>query len=61
MAVTGLMLLTEASVGAPTLNSSDGSLNALINWACTTQGNWTREFHNAGTNESVFRANTCTY
>lgn len=55
-----LIVLTQASSGAPAMEGVNGSMNAVLNWALTHSSlgadAWAREFHNGPTNESIFRA-----
>lgn len=55
-----LVVLTQASSGAPAMEGVNGSMNAVLNWALTHTSlgadAWAREFHNGPTNESIFRA-----
>ena len=50
---TDFFQLTSASSGATRNSGTNGDFNALANWALPQAG-WTRPYHNAGTNESVF-------
>lgn len=52
--VSSVLVLTDATPGAPRNSGTNGDLNALMNWALPQAG-WTRDYNNAGTNESVFR------
>lgn len=55
-----LIVLTQASSGAPAMEGVNGSMNAVLNWALTHTSlgadAWAREFNNDPTNESIFRA-----
>lgn len=58
MAFENMTITKSTDGGAPSLTGVNGSFNDFLNTLLIAQGNWTREYHNAGTNESVFRANT---
>lgn len=55
MPLTGFDLVTSADVGAPTVSGTNGEGNALMNYILVTRGGWTRPYHDATTNQSVFR------
>lgn len=57
MPFTNYVYLTNSSPGATRNSGTNGDLNVLLNWALPQVG-WAREYHNAGTNESIFRPAT---
>lgn len=55
MALTGFQFVTDTTPGAPVLSGTNGAGNAWLNWLLVTIGGWTRPFHDAATNQSVFQ------
>jgi hypothetical protein len=55
VALTGWSFITDQTPGAPPSNGVNGSGNDLMNWLLVTVGGWSRIFHDAATNQSVFQ------